>query len=62
MIIIIVGSGIAHMSAIRDTPGAPDYYPGYSTAAITALSHFKELIPARYPSLWLSVADQCFAK
>ena len=43
------------------------YYPGFSLAAVyTALQHFKELIPARYPftSPGLSVAnvDQCLAK
>lgn len=25
------------------------HYPGFSTAAVTALNHFKELTPARYP-------------
>ena len=34
IIIIIVGSCIALMSVIFDTPSAPDYYPGFSTAAI----------------------------
>ena len=37
IIMIIVGSCIALMSVRLDTPGAPDYYPGFSTAAITAL-------------------------
>ena len=32
--IIIVGSCIALMSVRFDPPGAPDYYPGFSTAAI----------------------------
>ena len=34
IIIIIVGSCIALMSVRFDPPGAPDYYPGFSTAAI----------------------------
>ena len=34
IIIIIVGSCIALMSVRFDPLGAPDYYPGFSTAAI----------------------------
>ena len=65
--VIIIGISIA--------PSIKKFYyeahlllPGFSIAAITALQHFKELIPARYPftSSGLSVAnvnvDQCLAK
>ena len=33
---MIVGSCIALMSVIRDTPDAPNYYPDFGTATITA--------------------------
>ena len=36
-IIIILGFCIELISVRLDTPGAPDYYPGFSMAAITAL-------------------------
>ena len=35
--IIIVGSCKVLMFVIHDTPGAPDYYPGFSTATIAVL-------------------------
>ena len=59
-----MGSCEALMSVRLDTPGVPDYYPGFSMAAIRRSSiSFQGLIPARYlfTLTGLSVAnvDQC---
>ena len=53
MIIIIVVSCIALMSVRFDPPGAPDYYPGFSTAAIqrSSISRNKFLPGTHLPHL-----------